>query len=392
MSIYTTVDSIVKDVLIDLGEETEHLYLKFLHWGLKAAKENAYDCSKEIKTVRLTMSPAKTVDLPLDYINYVKVGIVVGDKLKTFLVNDNLEKRTDVDECGNALPRETSSSLNSLSNHSFFGHGYLFSNYNGYGNGIWGYGGSCGNIGHCSIDREHDQIQFSSEVTTTDICLEYITNGIDMTGETTVHQFAEDMIRLYIHWQRKKFSEKYGMNQVQISENEFYRAKRILIARMNPFSIKDFIHATRKGAMDRMNSPGHFTPEKQKTTAAVIETCSDVFPIQESDTAPDGFKKIYWGSKANPLVDTDEEILTLESEFFEDRLITKTFNATGGRYLYFAYPVSYGASLGFIFNTFLSTFTQTTVIGFTDTYGTEDYYVYRSNQLQNGDNLTVEIT
>jgi len=86
-----------------------------------------------------------------------------------------------------------------------------------------------------------------------------------------------------------------------------------------------------------------------------------------------------------------KEILTLDSEFVEDRLITKEFNASGGNYLYFAYPVAFGTALDFIFNTFSTTFLETIVTDFTDSYGTEDYYVYRSLELQHGESLTVEI-
>lgn len=111
--------------------------------------------------------------------------------------------------------------------------------------------------------------------------------------------------------------------------------------------------------------------------------------LQAPTTSPLG-KPIYWGVDANPSINTTVEILTLNSEFSTDRLITKTFNPDNesGEYIYFAIPVAYGTPT-FKYNNFTITFMETIVP--TDVFISEDYGVYRSNQLQHGQNLIFEM-
>lgn len=108
--------------------------------------------------------------------------------------------------------------------------------------------------------------------------------------------------------------------------------------------------------------------------------------------AVDEFKRklIYWGSDANDAIDTGEEIVALNSEYSLDKMITKTFNPDNenGEYIYFAIPVAYGTPT-FKYNNFTLTFMETIVP--TDAFISEDYGVYRSNQLQHGQNLIFEM-
>lgn len=84
----------------------------------------------------------------------------------------------------------------------------------------------------------------------------------------------------------------------------------------------------------------------------------------------------------------------LSSELSNSNSKTFTVNATGGKYIYFVYPSRFGALnlnnivIGGLSN---NAWTQQT-INITNSYGVEEqYFAYRSNDLQNGSSITVEI-
>lgn len=101
-------------------------------------------------------------------------------------------------------------------------------------------------------------------------------------------------------------------------------------------------------------------------------------------------EKRYWGVSPNTTLN-NAQILALSSEFATSRVMTKTLDATGGNYLYFASPVSFGVGT-FTVGGLVTTFQQST-ISFTNASGyIDNYYLYRSTNLQNGSSITVQIT
>lgn len=276
MSRYVTINSIVKSAIIDTGDNTEHSYQRFLHWAFECARDISFDIALEIKTVRLTMSDAKTIDLPPDLVDFTKVGVVVGDRVKTYIVNTRLEIAHDVDECGNPVDKPTTSFFDGSSLNSYYG-GYYFRNY--YGSTIFGYGGTCNNPGYCRLDKARNQLVFSSEVDKTDVYLEYITDGVNPDGESMVQKYCEQAVKYYILWRRKESSGRFPATEKQRAEDQYYNELRKARARLTAFSLDDFIAATRKGYLDQLEAPlfSNTSSSSEDTVQTTVETCGDVF-------------------------------------------------------------------------------------------------------------------
>ncbi len=394
MSTYVTINEIVKNSLIDIGENTEHLYQRCLHWAFEGLKDFHFDTAKEIKTVSIPMRPTKAIDFPADYVDWVKIGIVAGDRVLTFAVNHKIELREDLDECGKPTAKPTTENQFDPPNDLIYYGGYWFSNY--CGNRIFGYGGACHNIGFYRINWNRRQIQFGSEVSTSDVYLEYITNGVNPSGESVVNPYAAKLVKLYILWMRKEHSDKYADGMAERARQLYYNELRLVRARLSSFDIADFILATQRGYMQRLGKvgmvrSGDATHSDVNCSNGPKEDCADVFPetVDTDDEEVEGLKKRFWGIDPNPSMNTSAEILSLLSEFADNRMMTKTLDATGGNYLYFAYPVDWGQGL-FIFNTFPTTFLEQ-VVPVTLGGQTEDYYLYRSLNLQHGNSLIVQI-
>ena len=103
------------------------------------------------------------------------------------------------------------------------------------------------------------------------------------------------------------------------------------------------------------------------------------------------YSKRYWGASADDSL-TTAEILTLDSnEYVSSRSTTKTFDCSGGKYIWICYPTSLGTATftvgGFVTSFNVSTVSHTNASGFT-----EDYYTYRSVNLQYSSSVTVVVS
>jgi hypothetical protein len=118
-----------------------------------------------------------------------------------------------------------------------------------------------------------------------------------------------------------------------------------------------------------------------------------------SSTATIAFRRRrYWGVSTDPnlgagAIDVLTDIPTFSNELAASRLTTKTFNCTGGRYIYMIYPDSLGAaSPEWRVNGFPVTLTNVDTVALTNQYGnTVNYIVQRSDNLLNGAAISVQI-
>ena len=73
---YITIDEVVRNLLITEGKDTEHDYMRYYQLGLNGLKELSFDILQEIRTARISVnSNTHSIELPLDYINYTKIGL-----------------------------------------------------------------------------------------------------------------------------------------------------------------------------------------------------------------------------------------------------------------------------------------------------------------------------
>lgn len=98
----------------------------------------------------------------------------------------------------------------------------------------------------------------------------------------------------------------------------------------------------------------------------------------------------FWGVSASPVL-TDAQVLALSSELATTRTQSRTFDCSGGRYFYVAFPLSFGPAsfkAGGLSFTAMTLETRDIV----NTHGhVESYRIYRSTQLQNGSAIPVEV-
>lgn len=99
------------------------------------------------------------------------------------------------------------------------------------------------------------------------------------------------------------------------------------------------------------------------------------------------YHRKFWGASA----DANADITTLSSELSNAKGKTITYDCSGGKYFYYAYPTSLGKASFNIGG--LAVGIEPTTTKITNTYGKEiEYYVYRSADLQTGSAIKVIIS
>lgn len=99
--------------------------------------------------------------------------------------------------------------------------------------------------------------------------------------------------------------------------------------------------------------------------------------------------KRYWGVSPNTSL-TDAEIIALSSEFSTSRIKDVIYNATGGNYIYYAYPASFGNFTAVKVGGLAFSDYTVTLRNFTNASGyASQYNVVRINNIQTGSNIQV---
>jgi hypothetical protein len=251
MSQYTTLDEVVRDVLISEGKTTEHDFQRYYHIGIQGLKELSFDILQEVRSVEIEVDEnTHSIELPIDYINYTKIGVCKGGRVawlaldKSLCLPDSNEYTARLD--GNSSA--TSASSKSLSS-------YSDSDLLSSKGGIFGAGGGQNSNGYYRVDKENGVIYFSSNIGT--IHLEYISDGTPVvleggvkvlsTNNYNVHSFAVEALQSYIWWKSIQRKRNVNANEKQMARNEFYNQKRLASARFQSFTKEEALNAGRKG-------------------------------------------------------------------------------------------------------------------------------------------------
>ena len=238
---FVTLDYIVKNVMVDNWENTEHNYMRYLQWAFRGLKQINFDVLRDVRTVVLTMNDNRTVDLPLDFVNYTKIGVCVNGFIKVLGTRRDMCLTRSLDNCGNVVRNDVKLNCSVLDD--FGPYTYLFYNYrNGENVGqLFGVGGGRNHRGYYRVDTKNRQISFTTDGEKTDVVIEYISDGVSPTGKSKIHVFAEECLIKWIHWQR--IDNKKGENQAEKERKrrEYYNEFRKLRARMKSFTLDELL-------------------------------------------------------------------------------------------------------------------------------------------------------
>lgn len=213
------------------------------------------DIQGQFMTVLLDVQTNKTVQLPVGYINYSKVGIVnqVGEFV-CLKRNDQMSNYHAIyyDQANrNAGVPTINAFTNPFLPAGNTGDGYSYW-YNFWQQGtsfnLYGLPSGTATIGEYKIDIGANVIILNPEFCYPQVLLEYLSDGYDETTEDYMidSRCAEAMLS-WIRWQSSiDQPKKYPQSLVSNYERQYYNSKRVARMRMNSFNLAEMNDIVRR--------------------------------------------------------------------------------------------------------------------------------------------------
>ncbi len=199
---YTTLDNLIREIILNEGRTTLHKYLWYLSYALKAHRQFAIDDSKEFKTKKLTMDSKRAVQYPSDLIQWNKIGLMFADRVEIIVPDETIalfhEKEDAVYQANDPWVSREEWTV-------------PFWNYYDYDNlrrNMYVRGKAYNRIGYYRFNEACREIQFSADLDKCSVYLEYVANCTSPCTKTFVPVIAMDMIQEAIHYYDNKF--RYG--------------------------------------------------------------------------------------------------------------------------------------------------------------------------------------
>lgn len=193
-----TLSSIVDDVINEMGlSESEYIrLLRVAERGLMKINLNAIGgvSTQKIEVDEKTL----TSPLPRDFAMFLKLGVIVNGKLYPLTMNDNIQINRDID-CDTVISQKD-------------GAHYPLNRYSTRG--------GLPEIGNYRINSKMNRIEFSSNLNYKSLILEYVSTGLNATGETYVPAIARETLIAWTIWKYVEYTAKY-QNRIQYAESRF---------------------------------------------------------------------------------------------------------------------------------------------------------------------------
>lgn len=238
---------VVMSVLNRLQDYSMKSYLRLMQIAIEGLTElNLYHTKESLEVVYLHMSTAKTVQLPADYVDYVKIGYPIDGKLRVITKHDKLLlPRTFygsvvggvfVADTGDAVGNSDDGVDTSLSNGIYFSSHWRNGQFVG---GLYGLPGGVDDA-YYRIDIENRQIVFSGSTPRSEIVLEYISSGQKSDGSSLIPREVVPALRTYILWQKDENDSRIAYNAKERLKREHEEAVEALRSFENSFTADEF--------------------------------------------------------------------------------------------------------------------------------------------------------
>ncbi|RLD59334.1 MAG: hypothetical protein DRI97_01225 [Bacteroidetes bacterium] len=187
-----------------------------------------------IEVVYLRMSDAKTVDLPADFVDWLRIGVPMGGKLRVLTNHKQiLFPRTFADGApvGNTDDDSGSGEFMYFTDH--FRNGQFIG-------GLYGLSGGVDQAFY-RIDREMRTIIFSGSIPRAEIVLEYISTGIKLQGTTVIPREAVSALRAFALWQLIENDSKVSATEKERKKDQYEEQVHALDFFQSAFTKEEYL-------------------------------------------------------------------------------------------------------------------------------------------------------
>ena len=211
----------------ETGDYSTSHYKRLMQLAIEGLSDLNIFYSPSIKTAYITVTDINTIDVPEDYVDYIRVGLIVDGSIWTLTKNTNIPLLRAI-SCGEDL----GDTANQLSPRQQFDWHYSFS------------GGT--NVGMYRYDPEYRRLVLSGDLMGQTAVLEYISSGVSCSGDTWVPREAGEVIKEYIYWKSQQRTDA-AVSQKELAQRNYYYALHKYMELAYSFTIDEFLDAIRSG-------------------------------------------------------------------------------------------------------------------------------------------------
>lgn len=253
---YVTLDELINNFMMSRDSDDYTAMVpryKVVYQAKRGIRELYYDTVKEVKAIELDLGSTLNVTLPPDFVSLVRLSWVDDSGMIHPMAVDNKMPIGDIylqandysllfDNNGSVLtsvrkPNTPSDSSASTTSYDVCYDGFIPNKDNSkvYNNGKF------------KIDKANGIIQFSSDVSSKSIVIEYISDGLYTENDSRpdqgikIHKFAESTLLDFVYYELIKRRSSVPYNEKLRSRKEYYNSRRITKRRLNSMSVSDLL-------------------------------------------------------------------------------------------------------------------------------------------------------
>ena len=236
--------------------------------ALRGIREMGFDLSKVIRSIKITVdSTNDTVELPDDFVDWCKVGVVGSDGIVYVLgENKNInysqaQANASGTKVGNAAAATDSdgdgvfdridskgATTGATANSNDLTQGfdsYVFRNYvYGASNGLYGIGG--GHLeGGFRFNLDQNRIELESNESISEVVIEYVADEA-RSKNPSIHVYAEEALMSYMYYKIIERKSSVPANEKARARQEYYNERRKANARIKSFTKEEALKTIRK--------------------------------------------------------------------------------------------------------------------------------------------------
>ena len=265
---YVTLRQVMDDfvVTMDVDDYISNVNDAMLrNIALRGIREFGFDVTSRIKSLKRPIKANNTIDLPTDYVDLVKIGIVGADGT-VYVLNQNKNinysrkestTTTPVDDEGGPMylsqnkvenrtdDKTSTTGADVLSSDDPF-ESYVFRNYiyeNTLG-GLYGIGGGHG-MGEYRINLDQNRIELDTSSDISEVVIEYVADEA-RSSNPLIHVYAEEALRSYMYYKLCERKSTVPANEKMRARSEYYNERRKAKARLGNFTRDEALRTIRK--------------------------------------------------------------------------------------------------------------------------------------------------
>lgn len=232
-------------------------------YALRGVRDMGFDVSKKIRSLKLTINSANnTVELPDDYADWSKIGVVGSDGLVYVLgenkninysqayADENGIKVTDSDDANDSdadgvFDRvDDKTSNGSVGVQSGFNSTIFRDYYYGAQNAVYGAGGGRYR-GEFRVNLDQNRIEISPMSGVGEVVIEYVADEA-RSKNPSIHVYLEEALMAYMYYRIIERKSSVPANEKARARTEYYNELRKGNARMKSFTKEEALKTIRK--------------------------------------------------------------------------------------------------------------------------------------------------